>query len=546
MRARSGYLRLFGVLLLACGGLLAQAPVLFFSDLTSGPHSGGENGNGAYVTVYGNGLGGSQGNSTITAGGESMVNCTVWGATWLWYQKITCQLGPNAASGSLIVTVNGQASNALPFAVAPGNIYFVATTGSDNNPGTFASPWQTLLKARDTMQPGDITYAMNGVAQSSDDGTGWDAAFLLSGGDDGNWCSPTGNPRTLAAYPGATVTIGNPTGGSPDFGLRTSDCQGNWVFSGVAFRGQLPAEVASGSNYRFSGSDITCPYSLGIGGGACFLTSQTTYVYFYGNHVYDAGAANASALFQGVYFSTDSNYVDMGWNLVENVHGCRGVQVHSSPLGSGGSGDPTGHDQYNISLHDNTVANTQCDGLIVDTVNPSQGPVTIYNNVIYNAGIGPNNPEDSGGWNCINIPASTANGPPGSGTVEIFNNTLFACGTFTNPPYGDANNAVAENGDEARGAPAIYVHIRNNLMDSVETHAFPQRRALCGDLGSGHRRALYELASLCVDVRNQQPDVWRGCPAHRPHRDRRDGQCQPVGGQHIDPGPAPHSRQSGH
>ena len=473
MLTRPAYLRLFGVLVLAGGHLLAQAPVLFFSDLASGPNSGGENGNGAYVTVYGNGLGGSQGNSTITVGGGSMVNCSVWGATWLWYQKMTCQLGPNAASGSLIVTVNGQASNALPFVVAPGNIYFVATTGSDKNPGTFASPWQTLLKARDGMQPGDITYAMNGVAQSSDDGSGWDAAFLLSGGDDGNWCSPTGNPRTLAAYPGAAVTIGNPTGGLPDFGLRTSDCQGNWVFSGISFRGQFPAEVASGSNYRFSGSDITCPYSQGIGGGACFLTSQTTYFYFYGNHVYDAGAANASALFQGVYFSTDSNYVDMGWNLVENVHGCRGVQVHSSPLGSGGPGDPTGHDQYSISLHDNTVDNTQCDGIIVDTVDPSQGPVAIYNNVVYNAGIGPNNPEDSGGWNCINIPGSTENGPAGSGTVEIFNNTLFACGTFTSPPYSNANNAIAENGDEARGAPAIYVHIRNNLMDSVETTLFP-------------------------------------------------------------------------
>jgi hypothetical protein len=163
----------------------------------------------------------------------------------------------------------------------------------------------------------------------------------------------------------------------------------------------------------------------------------------------------------------------MGWNLVENVHGCRGVQVHSSPLGSGGSSDPTGHDQYDISIHDNTIHDTQCDGIIVDTVDPSQGPVVVYNNVIYNAGVGPNNPEGTGGWNCINIPGSTANGPPGSGTVEIFNNTLYACGTFTDPPWGNSNNAIAENGDEARGAPPIYVHIRNNLIDSVQTSIYP-------------------------------------------------------------------------
>jgi len=117
MRARTGSLRLFCFLLLACGGLLAQAPVLFFSDIASGPNTGGENGNGAYVTIYGNYLGASQGASTATAGGGSMGNCPVWGAAWLWYQKITCQLGPNAATGSLIVTVNGQASNPLPFTI---------------------------------------------------------------------------------------------------------------------------------------------------------------------------------------------------------------------------------------------------------------------------------------------------------------------------------------------------------------------------------------------------------------------------------------------
>jgi uncharacterized protein (TIGR03437 family) len=466
-------IKLLCILALSAPAMWAQAPVLFFSDIASGPNTGGENGNGAYVTIYGNYFGASQASSIATAGGGAMVNCKVWGAAWLWYQKIACQLGPNAATGDIVVAVNGLASNPLPFTVTTGNIYFVSTTGSDNNAGSFAAPWATLLNARNVMQPGDITYALDGVSQPGDDGTGWDAAFLLSGGGQGTWCSASGPPRALVAYPGASVTIGNPAGGLPDFGLRTSDCQGNWVFSGISFRGQGPALAASGSNYRFSGSDITCPYSEGIGGGACFQTSQATYVYFYGNHVYNAGAADASALFQGVYFSTDSNYVDMGWNLVENVHGCRGVQVHSSPLGSGGPSDPTGHDQYSISIHDNTIHDTQCDGIIVDTVDPSQGPVSVYNNVIYNAGLGPDNPDDSGGWNCINIPGSTENGRDGSGTVEIFNNTLFACGTFTTPPYLSENNGIAENGDEEQDAPAIYVHIRNNLIYSVATALDP-------------------------------------------------------------------------
>jgi subtilase family serine protease len=64
---------------MACGSVFAQAPVLFFSDITSGPNTGGENGNGAYVTIYGNYLGSSQGGSTVAAGGGAMVNCQLWG-----------------------------------------------------------------------------------------------------------------------------------------------------------------------------------------------------------------------------------------------------------------------------------------------------------------------------------------------------------------------------------------------------------------------------------------------------------------------------------
>src|SRR5579862_7860503 len=82
MKALAG---LFVFLLPGAASLFAQAPALFFTDLVSGPNKGGENGNGAYVTLYGNFFGSSQGASTVTAGGAAMVNCKVWGASWLWY-----------------------------------------------------------------------------------------------------------------------------------------------------------------------------------------------------------------------------------------------------------------------------------------------------------------------------------------------------------------------------------------------------------------------------------------------------------------------------
>jgi hypothetical protein len=451
-------------------GQTAVSPVLFFSDLTSGPKSGGQSNKGVFLTVYGNNFGPSQGSSTITLGGVPLDNCPVWGTTWLWYQKITCQLGSSVPDGAsaLAVKVGGVVSNGLPFSVTAGHIYFVSGAGNDRNSGSFASPWKTLLKARDKMRAGDITYAMNGTKQESDDGNGWDSAFLLSGGGHGSSCSAAGNPRALVAYPGtASVVIGNPSGGKPNFGLRTNDCQGNWVFAGISFRGVIPVLAGSGSNYRFVALDLTCPHSSQ--GGGCFVTSQAESINLYGSHVYDGGTSNASSQFHGVYFSTDTNHVDMGWNLVEYIRGCRGIQVHSSPLGSGGSKDPTGHNQFDVSIHDNIIHDTQCDGMIIDTVDPSKGPVTIYNNVLYNVGQGPANPENTGGWSAINVPGNTENGPKGSGIVEVYNNTIYAFGTFLRPAYEHENTAIVFNG----GSSGIRVHIRNNLIQSVSTSLFP-------------------------------------------------------------------------
>ena len=72
--------------------------------------------------------------------------------------KIAFQVSSAASSGNIVVKVGGSTSNAIPFTVRPGHIYFVSPTGNDRQKGTFNSPWQTLAKAAATMQPGDIAY----------------------------------------------------------------------------------------------------------------------------------------------------------------------------------------------------------------------------------------------------------------------------------------------------------------------------------------------------------------------------------------------------
>jgi len=42
-------------------------------------------------------------------------------------------------------------------------VYYVATDGSDDNPGTLDRPWQTIQKAADTAGPGDVIYVRGGT-----------------------------------------------------------------------------------------------------------------------------------------------------------------------------------------------------------------------------------------------------------------------------------------------------------------------------------------------------------------------------------------------
>src|SRR6478752_5488641 len=151
------------MLLLSTASLPAQTapPRIFFSDLESGPNTGGQNNKGVWVTIWGKGFGAAQGTSTVTVGGGAADNYPLWSDS-----RIIFQLGANAATGNIVVNVSGVgSSNGLHFTVRAGNIFFVATSGSDANPGTFASPWKTIVKAKNTIAAGDTAYIENGVAQ---------------------------------------------------------------------------------------------------------------------------------------------------------------------------------------------------------------------------------------------------------------------------------------------------------------------------------------------------------------------------------------------
>src|SRR5579859_2384830 len=83
-------------LLLSAALAHAQAqPRIFFSDLESGPNTGGQNNNGVWVTIWGKGFGATQGTGAVTIGGASAANYPLWSDG-----KIIFQLGAAAKTGS--------------------------------------------------------------------------------------------------------------------------------------------------------------------------------------------------------------------------------------------------------------------------------------------------------------------------------------------------------------------------------------------------------------------------------------------------------------
>ncbi len=442
-------------------------PCIFFSDLDSGPNVGGQKNLGVWVTIWGKGFGAERGASTVTVGGGAAAEYPIWTDT-----KITFQLGPAAKTGDIVVRVlaagertrsesaprSGGASNGLPFTVRPGKIYFVAANGGNGRKGSFQSPWKTIVHAKNRMSPGDVTYIKDGVAQTSEEHF---TAYLSMDRDGGSNSGKAGAPKALVAYPGARVTIGKAHG--LDYGIRTPNIDARedwWVISQLHIIGGKQAIDMGGTGWKIVGNDIECPG--GDGQVGCVQASGASGIKFYGNEVHNAGAGPmASKFYHAVYFSTDSNHIDVGWNHIHDNFTCRAVQFHSSPLcrPDCGARDQTGHDQFDLHVHDNLIHGDSCNGINFATVDPSKGPVEAYNNVIYHVGVA--DPKDGGGsFSCIYVAGITNHGPVGTGTVEVFNNTLYDCAANRSGNAGGSRGAFS-----VGAAPAgLTMLLRNNVV----------------------------------------------------------------------------------
>src|ERR1700677_77785 len=105
-------------------------PIVLYTDITSGPNSGGAGNNGMYLTIFGNHFGTSQGTSKVAINGKAVAKYLLWSDN-----KIGVQVGL-VSSGPIVVTVGGAPSNSdLLFKVRPGHIYYIGAAADNSPPG---------------------------------------------------------------------------------------------------------------------------------------------------------------------------------------------------------------------------------------------------------------------------------------------------------------------------------------------------------------------------------------------------------------------------
>jgi len=361
--------------------LAAQTgPRLFFTDLESGPVTGGEDNLGAFVTIYGEGFGATRGSSRVTIGGTEVARYVVWGennAPARGLDMIVVQPGPDIQTGGIVVTVAGGSSNSLPFTVRTGQIYFVdrtAPNSSDDNPGSATQPFRTLYRPRAVLQAGDIVYIRGGTFTELDpDNPGWDTVLLLN--RDTAASGTADRPIAYVGYPGATPVLGQ--AGARRILMLNQDAGplSYYTVANLGFTAGQESLPLSGIGHRIIGNRL---YDGGFSdGGAMGVNTDSADLRIYGN-LLSRNGLEGEKLHHGFYpggYGTNRN-IDFGWNEISGQRGGRAIQLY---------GHVTGDVIDEIRIHDNVIHGSELNNIVIggsDGDSDVIGTVYVFNNII--------------------------------------------------------------------------------------------------------------------------------------------------------------------
>lgn len=401
------------------------APNISYTDAVSGPITGGESNNGAYLSIFGTNFGsGGMGSTTkVYIGGVEVANYRYLGlakvGAKLGLQQITVQVGnlANAKLGVALpisVVANGVTSNVNnTFTPNPGRMLFVAQNGNDATAivGDISKPWRYLQTsarggAYASLRAGDHIVIRGG--NWSD--TGFDGAWLRFRDTLQQGSAPTGVSGTgwihITAYPGPVsgnviedVHYSTPAGvkggihgpNSAYFGTT-----GDWVsisnlridVNAKATSDAAPINIQYGAGpWRVVNNELgPWPSTIAAPNNAkgAGVSGHGKDVKVLGNHIF--GFACTGALENhGIYLDSGATNWEIGYNWVENITGGNLIQFYDNVglAGSNYNGFPSGWSGFTgMQVHHNWLDGSGKYGL-----NLADGIISgsIWNNVITRA-----------------------------------------------------------------------------------------------------------------------------------------------------------------
>jgi hypothetical protein len=430
-----------GLLLLIGFPVLSfAAPHVLYTDILSGPNTGGENNNGAYLTLFGNGFGASRGTSTVTVGGGEVAAYKYWSDT-----KVSVQIGPAASSGSIVLAApEGTGTAPQPFNVRPGNFYFVSLSGSDSSGAVnnINRPFRTpnYLKDSGLLRPGDFIVVRGGT-------------YVLDDGThniyNGSWLRPiqsgtAASPYTFMGYPGEVVTAQTDRTSVKvfahgetishwvvaNFYVFVNNCaNGNVLSIGIPASSAVCTVPNSESrasyirvvNFEVDGQDRGGLCSGGSGDNVIVI-ANSDHVTLLGASIHNTGTAGGtSEPSHLIYLSATQNDTEVGWSHIHHIPHSRAIiQVHQDSFGGSCWGWKAITD---ITLHDNRIHDVAGQAILLDG---GTGNVSIYNNVIYNTPLA-----DDHRYNDI----IALRGSGGMLNAKLYNNTVYANPNYTGAGY---------------------------------------------------------------------------------------------------------------
>ena len=472
-------------------------PVVLYTDITSGPNTGGENNDGVYLTLFGKNFGAGALGSAVkvyvndvevkryigsvpgTARGRSDIQQIAVQIGSLGRAAATAGTAPSPAL-PIKVIVEGRISNppatllADPtFVVNPGNIYFVNNvTGVDTTTtttgGSFAAPFRSVQLAAGAVLGFSLDSASSagawGRVRAGDfivmrgTGTAWTGrgfgGYFLhtlnkSGCTLGSNCSQGGGtssgPITVMGYPGEDVFINGAYDASGATNGAISSADSTRITQGFGFYINI-------INLRVEGGNYDGAINTQTGGGFWRIVN---------NELTAATAVNAVARAGGIHGAGNGQF----WvgNYIHDVFcGPNGpanpLENHGIYIGDtgsyeiaynhiariyGGSGIQThiggsALSVDNVSFHHNVVNDVNKHG--INLADGARNNIRIWNNIVYNtvqAGL------RMGGTSTLN-------------NALIYNNVFFNTNLEKNAANGALTNDMV--------AAANQVDFRNNII----------------------------------------------------------------------------------